>query len=253
MKVNGSICQKKYLADGFWGENLSLYYFLRRRVANSARKVRKSQHSGWCRFEWLDTVASFSFSGKYAQLTVRKEPRQHGETYWYAYRRNGQKMSKRYLGRTSELTLTRLEEVARELAATAPRSTEEIPTRGLQQEPDRGQRPAAASSQRSRQTCPLPPVSSGEQADLELRTKIHPPRLRPQLVARAHLLRRLQQASNPTLTLLSAPPGFGKTTLLVQWLTESALPVAWLSLEPQGDEPVRFLSYLIAAGPTTGS
>jgi LuxR family maltose regulon positive regulatory protein len=49
------------------------------------------------------------------------------------------------------------------------------------------------------------------------------------------------------LTLVSAPAGFGKTTLLAQWLAESGTPVAWLSLEPEDNDPVRFLTYLIAA------
>ncbi len=50
-----------------------------------------------------------------------------------------------------------------------------------------------------------------------------------------------------SLTLVSAPAGFGKTTLLAQWLVESDMPVAWLSLGPEDNDPTRFLSYLIAA------
>jgi LuxR family maltose regulon positive regulatory protein len=49
------------------------------------------------------------------------------------------------------------------------------------------------------------------------------------------------------LTLVSAPAGFGKTTLLAQWIAESGLPAAWLSLEAEDNDPTRFLSYLIAA------
>src|SRR5881275_425451 len=61
-------------------------------------------------FAWLDTVPSFTFLGKLGQFTVRKEARQRGEGYWYAYRRVGQRLTKKYLGRTAELTLARLEE-----------------------------------------------------------------------------------------------------------------------------------------------
>src|SRR5260221_12626372 len=50
-----------------------------------------------------------------------------------------------------------------------------------------------------------------------------------------------------TLTLVSAPAGFGKTTLLAQWLAESGTPAAWVSLGPQDNDPTSFLSYLIAA------
>jgi LuxR family maltose regulon positive regulatory protein len=49
------------------------------------------------------------------------------------------------------------------------------------------------------------------------------------------------------LTLVSAPAGFGKTTLLAQWLAESDTPVAWISLEAEDNDPARFLSYLITA------
>ncbi len=49
------------------------------------------------------------------------------------------------------------------------------------------------------------------------------------------------------LTLVSAPAGFGKTTLLAQWFAGSGLPVAWLSLEAEDNDPTRFLSYMIAA------
>jgi LuxR family maltose regulon positive regulatory protein len=50
-----------------------------------------------------------------------------------------------------------------------------------------------------------------------------------------------------TLTLVSAPAGFGKTTLLAQWLAESGTPAAWVSLGPEDNDPTSFLSYLIAA------
>jgi LuxR family maltose regulon positive regulatory protein len=50
-----------------------------------------------------------------------------------------------------------------------------------------------------------------------------------------------------SLTLVSAPAGFGKTTLLSQWLAQRGRPAAWLSLESEDNEPVRFLSYLLVA------
>jgi LuxR family transcriptional regulator, maltose regulon positive regulatory protein len=89
----------------------------------------------------------------------------------------------------------------------------------------------------------MPDISRG----LLLATKLHMPRLRAQLVPRSFLIERLQQGMEYALTLVSAPAGFGKTTLLTQWVAESGRPVSWLSLEPEDNEPVRFLSYLIAA------
>ena len=67
-------------------------------------------------FDWLAGIPSFTFSGQHGQLTVRQETRS-GSTYWYAYRRVGEKMAKRYLGRTAELTPAHLEDVAREVTA----------------------------------------------------------------------------------------------------------------------------------------
>ena len=80
-----------------------------------------------------------------------------------------------------------------------------------------------------------------------LATKLHIPRPRPQLVHRPRLIQRLQQSLQRPLTLLSAPAGFGKSTLLADWLASCAIPVVWLSLEPSDNEPIRFLSSLIAA------
>jgi LuxR family maltose regulon positive regulatory protein len=80
-----------------------------------------------------------------------------------------------------------------------------------------------------------------------LSTKLHVPRPKTQLVSRARLVERLQQGVERALTLISAPAGFGKTTLLAQWLSENGTPVAWLSVEAEDNDPTRFLSYLIAA------
>ncbi len=94
---------------------------------------------------------------------------------------------------------------------------------------------------------PLKTIESNKLRDPLLATRLHPPRPPSRLVSRSHLAERLQQGMEHTLTLISAPAGFGKTTLLAQWLAESETPVAWLSLEPEDNDPVRFLTYLIAA------
>ncbi len=94
---------------------------------------------------------------------------------------------------------------------------------------------------------PLKTVESNKPHDPLLATKLHQPRPRSRLVSRSHLIERLQQGMEHPLTLVSAPAGFGKTTLLAQWLAESGTPVAWLSLESEDNEPVRFLSYLLVA------
>ena len=79
-------------------------------------------------------------------------------------------------------------------------------------------------------------------------TKIHVPPSRPEWLPRPRLTRRLDDALRCKLILISAPPGFGKTTLVTQWLAD-AVPhhIAWLSLDEGEDDPARFWPYLIAA------
>jgi LuxR family transcriptional regulator, maltose regulon positive regulatory protein len=82
-----------------------------------------------------------------------------------------------------------------------------------------------------------------------LETKLHVPRRRRGLVARARLSDRLSREV-PLLVLVSAPAGFGKSTLLTEWLAAARAAgtlVAWLSLDRQDDEPTRFWTYLVSA------
>ena len=81
-----------------------------------------------------------------------------------------------------------------------------------------------------------------------LATKLHVPRRRRGLVARPRLSTRLDEARQVTLTLVSAPAGFGKTTLLTEWLAAAdGLSTAWLSLDQRDDDPVVFWTYLLSA------
>jgi len=80
-----------------------------------------------------------------------------------------------------------------------------------------------------------------------LATKLYQPRPRADLVPRTHLLDRLAAASERGITLLSAPAGFGKSTLLSLWLAQRACPVAWLTLDAADNELSRWLRSLFAA------
>jgi LuxR family transcriptional regulator, maltose regulon positive regulatory protein len=87
-------------------------------------------------------------------------------------------------------------------------------------------------------------------SDSLVSTKLRPSQARPKLVARPRLTDRLEREAARKLTLISAPAGFGKTTLLVEWLRERAGSegsVAWLSLDEGDNDPTRFLSYVVAA------
>jgi len=89
-----------------------------------------------------------------------------------------------------------------------------------------------------------------------LATKLYFPRLRPNAVSRPRLIERLNEGLHRKLTLISAPAGFGKTTLVTAWVEGIKRPTAWLSLDDQENDPTRFLIYLIAAvqtiAPTLG-
>ncbi len=80
-----------------------------------------------------------------------------------------------------------------------------------------------------------------------LATKLYIPRLRPNVVSRPRLLARLNEGLHRKLTLISAPAGFGKTTLVSAWVAFIERPVAWLSLDKGDSDPARFLTYLVAA------
>ncbi len=80
-----------------------------------------------------------------------------------------------------------------------------------------------------------------------LRTKLYVPTLRPKLVSRPHLIEQLNQGLEHKLTLVAAPAGFGKTTLVSEWVAGNERPVAWLSLDEGENDPARFLAYIVAA------
>jgi LuxR family maltose regulon positive regulatory protein len=82
-----------------------------------------------------------------------------------------------------------------------------------------------------------------------LRTKLTVPTLRPSLVLRPQLIERLNQGLQlgHKLTLISAPAGFGKTTLVSEWVSTLDHSVAWLSLDAGDDDPGRFIVYFVAA------
>ena len=80
-----------------------------------------------------------------------------------------------------------------------------------------------------------------------LLSKLHIPALRPGLVNRPRLISLLNQGLTRKIILVSAPAGFGKTTLLADWLGSISLPAAWLSLDEDDNDLARFLAYLTAS------
>jgi len=85
-----------------------------------------------------------------------------------------------------------------------------------------------------------------------LNTKLYIPPTRPKLVPRPRLIEQLSEGLHRKLTLISAPAGFGKTTLVTEWLqaigkASPPIAIAWLSLDKGDSDLVRFLTYFIAA------
>jgi LuxR family transcriptional regulator, maltose regulon positive regulatory protein len=209
-------------------------------------------------FAWLAGRSSFAFGGQAGSYTARLEAVQRGERYWYAYRRVGQQVRKKYLGKTADLSLTRLEQVARllqaEQASDAPPGTTlkapEVPP------PPPPPSEALLTPAVPSATGPTIVVEGPSQAQAVvpsdrltplLATRLHVPRSPARLVPRARLIERLSQGLSQSLLLVCAPAGFGKTTLLAQFLAACRLPAAWLSLQEEDNDPLRFLWAVLSA------
>ncbi|MBA3824037.1 MAG: LuxR family transcriptional regulator, partial [Ktedonobacterales bacterium] len=187
---------------------------------------------------WVARHHAFAFQGQGGHINLLKERRHGGEAgYWYAYRRTGKRVTKRYAGRPEQLTLARLEALACALNALSPAMAED-------------------------EAAQLPIVISPVPVSLPLlAAKLQAPRLRKGLVPRERLLQRLDAGREGALMLITAPAGFGKTTLVNQWLASrvasGAIPAfAWLALDAGDSDPARFWRYFIAAcqriAPTIG-
>jgi LuxR family maltose regulon positive regulatory protein len=172
-------------------------------------RFRPAEEAAW--LAWLGEATSFAFHSEVGSLNVYRERRPRGGAYWYAYQTKEGRTRKRYLGRTETLRLSRLRETAQALWR------EQQPTQALDQEM------------------------------LMLSSRLTPPRLPNSLVERERLLSALNGAFGTPLTLLSAPAGWGKTTLLSAWASRQLAQVAWLSLEELDNSPTRFWVALIAA------
>jgi LuxR family transcriptional regulator, maltose regulon positive regulatory protein len=183
-------------------------------------------------FAWLDDPASrsFSFEGSAGTLTARKERRGGGvEGYWTAYRKRDGKLRKTYIGKAEKVTQHRLDEAARFLAESG---------KGMPLNEHVMYREAPISS------------SAAVEGDPLLLSKISVPVPRQTLVPRTSLSGRIEDGLERKLTVISAPAGFGKSTLLSTWVATSASGsrlVAWLSLDSRDDDPARFWRYFLTA------
>src|SRR3954467_6189457 len=144
----------------------------------------QNDHAWW--LAWLTEHISFAFQGRQGHLTLLKERRARGGDYWYAYRSLNRQTSKKYAGRTTDLSVEHLEEIASWFA-----NKPAIPE------------PEAVIPQQSSS----PTTILQEQGKPLLEPKFHMPRLSAALVQRARLLSRVNAGLESKLLLFCAPAG----------------------------------------------
>jgi LuxR family maltose regulon positive regulatory protein len=165
-------------------------------------------------YSWLTSEANstFFFTDEAGSFTARKERRKRGGWYWIAYRSRGGRLSKTYLGRSEDLTLERLREVTALL------------TGQLKQH-------QVSPAQQQNPTRFTPPPLSLRQS---------------RLIERTELLKHLNESLDVRLILVTAPAGYGKTTLLSRWYetyrqqSSKTRTIAWIALDERDNDSTRF-------------
>ena len=193
-------------------------------------------------YAWLAGASTFLFVSDEGTFTAYKERFRRGGWYWRAYRRRAGKLYRAYLGKSEHLTGERLQAVAARLAGQSASTTAAPSLESLLSQSMEPGLMGAASPASKRQ-----PPARDAQWDPLLVTKLHIPVLRAGLVPRARLTTQIDPQAECCLTLISAPVGFGKTTLLSEWSARSQRKVAWVSLDAADNDPVRFWRYLLTA------
>ncbi len=183
-------------------------------------------------YAWLEHHSAFIFVDHAGTFTARKSMLGTNGSNWKAYHRRHGKLSCIHLGYSHALTLERLQATAR---AFAGEHTPVEPTSVSPAEP-------AASIH------PVPKTAANVSSPSSLmRTKLYRRRTPGDVIPRARLIERLDDGLSGNVTLLSAPAGFGKTTLLAAWVQRSDRHTAWLSLDTNDNELRVFVRSLAAA------
>jgi LuxR family transcriptional regulator, maltose regulon positive regulatory protein len=184
--------------------------------------------------QWLKQTVSFAFHSKNGEhFTARKERRQRGGEYWTAYRKIGGKLRRKYLGISSDLALSLLEATSIDLAPPKILSTNLY----------------SQSSFVSPSPNTLAPLFQHWQEPL-LTTKFTVPATRRTLIRRSRLETLLTDGNIHPVTLISAPAGFGKTSLLEGWIRGKRGQnnnIAWVSLDDADNSLMRFWMYVLTA------
>ncbi|GER91408.1 helix-turn-helix transcriptional regulator [Dictyobacter vulcani] len=180
-------------------------------ITHDSLQAIKVDTPAW--FTWLTEHSVFRFTSSSGKFTARKEQRFAG-WYWYAYRRQQGLLRTAYLGKSEEISLARLTEIAGLLHTIHPQN---------------------------------PPITGTPAQQFLLTTKITPPTLSSALIARPRLIDSLRKHAASKLFLITGPAGSGKTTLVSAWLQDLSIPIAWVSLDKDENELTHFWHYVLAA------
>ena len=198
-------------------------------------------------YRWLETVGSFAFQGEQGSFTASKEQSgsKRGGRYWKAYRKREGRRAIVYLGKSEHLTLERLKAAAVTLSGQEEAATLPDRTREANRNEAIAQTPQPKSPQENGAS-----RTSQRVRDQLLSTKFFVPAPPHAVIPRPRLAALLNAGLSRTLTLVSAPAGFGKTTLLASWVQSGPLGnphVAWISLDEGDNSLVRFWEYVLTA------
>ncbi len=182
-------------------------------------------------FDWLADHDRFVYRHESTHFTARRETRR-GNYYWYGYRRIGNKLHKVYLGRATDLTVPALVAAGQRMGPATPeaRRDDKLPAAP----PDAHRTPALPTAGDRPRPTHLP---------RSLMTWLIPPALPESVVDRPRLTRQL---AHP-IVLISAPSGYGKTTLLNQWQSSLKSPVVWVSLNSEANTVHAFWAAVLMA------
>ena len=183
-------------------------------------------------YDWLEEHTSFLFVDHVGAVSVRKIRTDHGELEWKVFRRRMGKVFSIPLGSSHSINLSNLQNAARRLAGK--HSNNGWTTESTD-------RPVASIL-----PVPEPVTTTGSLRSL-MRTKLFRPHSASDVITRTRLIERLNVALEGEITLVCAPAGFGKTTLLTQWVQTIDRPNAWLSLDEHDNELPVFVQSLVAS------
>ena len=187
-------------------------------------------------YAWLEEASAFAFIYHGGTFTARKERFRRGGWYWRAYRRHHGRLVRAYLGKSEQLSLDCLEDAARRLARPqAPIAAGEKPwpeTESMQ----------IAGGDAGLDIATRRPIEPTRDTMLHaetrlIATKLIQPALPRDLAPRPRLTEMLKRCTEAPLAIIVSPAGYGKTTLLAEWIATCVPRVAWVSLDRSDIEP----------------